>query len=765
MTEVSAFDLLHRGVQKAIRDKGWERLNAIQVESIQAIYGSSDHLLISAQTAGGKTEAAFLPVLSRIAENTRSSIQALYVGPLRALINDQFQRLELLCESLAIPVHRWHGEVSGSEKHSVIQAPGGVLLITPESLEAIFLRKGRHVPRLFAELEYVVVDELHSFLDGVRGIHLQSLLSRVRTHARCQPRMLGLSATLGNYEGAARFLDIDAPSKVRLIENPKSTRDVKLGLKAFISPRPQHEEGEALFAISPEQARDLLEMLAKEHLSTGAPLQALNTDIKIPSIAPDEDDCQQIAKDIARNFRSSTNLVFGNSKQTIEILADRLHEIAGAEGWPQDPFVVHHASLSREIRDEAERRLKSGLPTTALCSSTMEMGIDISGIRAVGQIQSPWSVASLLQRLGRSGRREGEAAILRLYTRDHTIHPKSTLTDLLFPDLIQAIAMIQLMISKWIEVPEADALNLSTLVHQILSHLMQTGGLSSQELFDALVKKGPFRTITPEMFQEVLRSLMDKDLIESTPENLLIVGLDGEKVTASRDFYAAFLGKQEVRVIFGQEEIGTLPATRVPPLGENLLLGGRRWAVMDINAQENTVSVMPAQNLKPPFFDTSGKGLHPKIAEQMKAVLLQDDLPPYIDPAALLLLSAARRVARLSGAVSQNGIVTQGEATRLYPWHGSKVLVTLIAFARLDKIPVDSDSFSITYRNCSSARLIEHLKGIVSSSIDPKTLAAQIPIKCSEKFDDYLSEQLLDTTNGQRLLDVETTKILAQKIT
>jgi len=183
VSETSAFELLCPGVQKTIYDKGWTGLHPIQTESIRAIYQSDDHLLISAQTAGGKTEAAFLPIISKIAEKSTPSVQALYVGPLKALINDQFRRMEDLCENLGIPVHRWHGDVGASEKLSVIRQPGGILLITPESLEAIFLRRGKSVPQLFSALEYIVVDELHSFLDNVRGIHLQSLFSRVCTQA------------------------------------------------------------------------------------------------------------------------------------------------------------------------------------------------------------------------------------------------------------------------------------------------------------------------------------------------------------------------------------------------------------------------------------------------------------------------------------------------------------------------------------------------------------------------------------------------------
>jgi ATP-dependent Lhr-like helicase len=762
VSEASAFELLCSGVQKTIYDKGWTGLHPIQTESIRAIYQSDDHLLISAQTAGGKTEAAFLPIISKIAERSTSSVQALYVGPLKALINDQFRRMEDLCENLGIPVHRWHGDVGASEKISVIRQPSGILLITPESLEAIFLRRGKSVPQLFSALEYIVVDELHSFLDNVRGIHLQSLFSRVSAQAGCQPRMAGLSATLGDYDAAKRFLDIDHPDRVRLIENPTTTRQIRLTVKAFIRPQCTEDDEKRVqyFGIPLEKIPGLVSRVKPGHILSGTPLKGLLTQEELDAYSlPRPDDIDMISNDVAQKFSASTNLVFCNSKSTVELLADRLHQVFSKAGSQHDPFVVHHASLSRSQRDEAEEHLKSGVPTTAICSSTLEMGIDISGIKAVGQVQAPWTVSSMVQRLGRSGRGQGESAVFRAYCRDFTPHGDCSLTDLLFPDLIQSTAMVELMLVKWLESPDVHDLNLSTLIHQILSHLTQTGGMPAQALFEALVKKGPFRKVTPDIFQRVLKCLLQCSLLGSVPPNVLIVGTQGEFLTSSWDFYAAFMGQEEFKVEYQGESIGKIPPDRLPPKGENLLLGGRRWVVTDVIPAELTVVVLPSNNLKPPYFISSGMGTGDKIARQMKLLLEQQEVPAYLDENAKLLLGAARQIARLSGAVGGSGFVMEEKGVRFFPWAGSKIHTTLWACAKSQGLTVAGDRLSILYRDLSLGQVRSHLDSVVKCPPDSTALAELLPMKAVQKFDSYLSGDLLNEANAKRLLEIQETVV------
>jgi len=193
----SSFFLLHEKVQRWIWRHEWRELRDVQERAIPPILEGRSDIILAAATAGGKTEAAFLPIVSRLIAGSGPGISCLYVSPLKALINDQFGRMEALCADLDIAVHRWHGDVSADRKRKVLRDPTGVLLITPESIEALMVLHGTAIPALFAGLRYVVVDELHSFIGSERGRQLQSLLHRIEVCVRRRMPRVGLSATLG----------------------------------------------------------------------------------------------------------------------------------------------------------------------------------------------------------------------------------------------------------------------------------------------------------------------------------------------------------------------------------------------------------------------------------------------------------------------------------------------------------------------------------------------------------------------------------------
>ncbi len=754
-----AFSLLHAGVQKAIWSMGWKELHAIQVAAIEAILGEQGHVLIAAQTAGGKTEAAFLPIISKLAANPQPSVQALYVGPLKALINDQFARLEILCEQLDIPVHRWHGDVPGTRKKRLRDDPGGILLITPESLESNFINFGNQVARIYKNIEFVVIDELHSFLASVRGIHLLSLLARLSAATARRPRLVGLSATLGDLTSACRFLEPDDPSTVRIINDASATREVRFGMKAYL--QRDHPEGTDSRRLTPHEIADLAEQIEENDLGATQPLATKLSEPPIPrtEVRP-ADELDEIADDVLRAFASSTNLIFGNSKASIELLADRLHERVRLERWPADPFIVHHGSLSKDLREEGEEILKSGRPTTALCSSTLEMGIDIGAVRAVGQLDVPWSVASTVQRLGRSGRRAGDAAIMRMYVRDDSPHRKSTLTSLLFPNLLRAVAITRLMVNKWLEPLDSDRLHLSTLVHQILSWLRQTGGTSAAMLYTALIAEGPFRNVNAEQFETLLRCLAANDLIEQMPEGELILALTGERVTAAADFYAAFQGTEEYTVRHDGEQIGKLQSSLLPPIGENIILAGRRWRVDEIVPATLCVFVSPSRGGKAPVFRGARGDVHTRVSQEMRTVLFTVEEPPYLDVSGKMLLASARRVASLSG-LTRCDVLIRPSAVQWFPWLGTRGLVTLSLCAATAGIAHEADALSITYHT-SPEGFREHIRSVESRHFTALELASRMPVKIFEKFDGALSDDLLDLANARDRLDLDAAVEAAQ---
>ncbi len=746
-----AFSLLHSGVQRAIYEMGWKEIREVQQEAIRTVYQTDNHLLVCAQTAGGKTEAAFLPVISKLADEPKDSVQAIYVGPLKALINDQFRRLEDLCEHLEIPVHRWHGDVPGNQKKRLRENPAGILLITPESLESNFVNFGAAVPRVYRHVSFVVIDEMHSFLGNERGIHLRSLLARLGAITEKKPRIIGLSATLAEPEEAAVYIDPDAPETVTALEAKSAQREVKFGVKNYLE-SPSWRPG------SPPST-DALQSLA-ETLAAG--FRAGDFDWKqeqgeiLDSDHEDEDEeddspQRQLAADLVKAFGSETNLIFGDSKALLESLLQAVNKQTAAKAGGAHGFVIHHGSLSRSQREEIEARLKSGQPTTAFCSSTLEMGIDIGNVRAVGQINPPWTVASMVQRLGRSGRRAGVPAIMRVYTLENTPSTRAGLASLLYPNVLRAVALTRLMVRKWVEPFDNRQLHLSTMVQQLMSCLKQTGGLKATTLFDTLCANGPFRNIDAGLFAAALRALGETEIIEQMPGGDLILALEGERLANELDFYAAFMGSEELTLRHRNEDLGQLPSSAIPPVGGGLMLGGRSWKVEEIVENSKLVYVVPGKGKDAaPAFRGKGSEVHSRVVAEMKLVLEDDDEPEFLDATGRGLLRAARTFARESGLLEDGWLCGGGEIV-WFPWRGTRCLTTLKLMADACDIKAADDSLSLRFK----ARNPDELQPLFGATYTAEGLARRLPVKPREKYDELLNEDLLVTARAADQIDLE----------
>ena len=323
-TAIKAFDRLHPSLQESLYRMRWTKLRPIQVDAIHEVYDGKGDILIAARTAAGKTEAAFLPILSRILDEPKSGIRAVYAGPLKALINDQFSRLEELCKEAEIPVHKWHGDVSSSAKRKLIERPSGVLLITPESIESLFINHAQRLGDLFPHLSFIVIDELHSFIGNERGAHLRSLIRRLALKSRETVRRAGLSATFGTELHAVRgWLQPSDPDSVRVIEDP-AKKTIELKILGYLKP-PRHQE------------------------------KAQSDDEEETPVAGD------LESDVFETFHGKTALIFANAKCRIEKLADFARRESVRRGWP-DLCRVHHGSLSKGEREETEEDLKSNRP-------------------------------------------------------------------------------------------------------------------------------------------------------------------------------------------------------------------------------------------------------------------------------------------------------------------------------------------------------------------------------------------------------------------
>ncbi|MEK7325478.1 MAG: DEAD/DEAH box helicase, partial [Chloroflexota bacterium] len=360
----SPFSRLAPFLREFIYAEAWDDLRPIQDEAIAAILDGDDDLLIAAGTASGKTEAAFLPILSLLHAEPPGSVRALYVGPLKALINDQFERLELLCQQGGIPVHRWHGDVAASRKSDLIEAPGGVLQITPESIESLFVNKSGKLAALFGGLRFVVVDEVHSFLESDRGAQLRCQLERLSEYAQSRPRRVGLSATVGDFEMAKRWLNPTRPDRVRLINPPGATASIKFSHLHFIADETPPELIDDLYTLT----------------------------------------------------RDRKTLIFCNSRAEVETITAELNALCRRDKR-EERYLPHHGSINKEVREAAEARMQDKhRAASVVCTSTLELGIDIGRLDLVAQVNSTHSVMSFVQRLGRSGRRPGAPRIMQVYT-------------------------------------------------------------------------------------------------------------------------------------------------------------------------------------------------------------------------------------------------------------------------------------------------------------------------------------------------------------
>jgi ATP-dependent Lhr-like helicase len=713
-----AFDLLHPDVQRWIWAKGWTSLRDIQARAIDSILGSRQDVLIAASTAAGKTEAAFLPILTEIANIPGPGIRAMYVGPLKALINDQFLRLEELCDTLQIPVAKWHGDASESMKRRAREKPDGVLLITPESIEALFVRRPGAVKTMFAQLRFVVIDELHAFLDTERGVQLASLLKRIDSACAVHPRRVGLSATLADLHFAAQWLRPDAPDTVMVLESAATGAELKLQLRGITRPAAPR---------SNEQ----------------------NDDEIVETDEPDENDASTadslIAEHLFKVLRAHGNhLVFAGSRALTETLADRLRVLSEKAGVPNE-FFPHHGSLSRDAREALETRLKDGkLPTTAVATTTLELGIDIGSVKSIAQIGAPTSVSSLRQKLGRSGRREGEASILRMYVSEAPLHSRSDIEDRLRLETVQAIAVVRLLLAKKMEPPDHSALHLSTMLHQTLSLILQRGGVLPADAYKMLGGSGPFAAIDEALYVQLLQAMRatDPPLIEQAPDGTLMLGPLGETITTNYDFYSVFMTADEFAIVFEGNTLGTLSILNALGPDDFIIFGGRRWRVKNVDDRARRVSVEPAPAGRVPRFEGERAPLHDLIVEEMHRAYLESDEPVYLNATARQHLLEGRAAFRELG-LDQRSWISTGAEVYLFPWKGTHLLDALRLALRRWRMDVTTHRWCVVVDTADVERVFSALNDLVQSPPNPQILAAMDDNLRLAKYDYLLPEELL----------------------
>jgi ATP-dependent Lhr-like helicase len=559
-----SFDLLSEPIRKFIRDKGWEQLRPIQNAAISKILGSDENFILASRTASGKTEAAFLPILSKVNFND-SGVQVLYISPLIALINDQFYRIEELCKNLDVDVTKWHGEANKTLKNRLLKQPTGIVLITPESLEAMFVNKPFNVKQLFSNLKYVVIDEIHSFIGTDRGIQLKSILSRLQKVNSNSFSIVGLSATIGDYNEAKKFTGDELKTKVLLDRTAK--------------------EISTLFRFFKNKNEEL-------------PLELL--------------------KDLYIETKDNKVLIFPNSRGRAEEVAVKLKKISDRVKGHSNYF-SHHSSVNREVREYVEYFAKNNKRDNFCisCTSTLELGIDIGSVDEVVQIDATHSIASLIQRVGRSGRKDGESSNLILYATTQS-------------SLLQSIACWLLYKEGFIEPPEKNEKPYDILVHQALSITKGHSGIPLTKLIKQLKENAAFSTIEQSEIEEILQHLIEIDFLEKL-QHEVIIGVEGEKVVNSREFYSVFKTEETFKVVNAGNAIGQIPFSPQIIEDENILLSAKIWKIKFVDHKANKIEVIPAKDGKKPMFFGGGALVHQKIREKMYEILYSKTEYKFLD--------------------------------------------------------------------------------------------------------------------------------------
>lgn len=606
---MSAFERLAPFIQEYIYQQGWTELRDVQTAACHTIFDTDHDLLLSSGTASGKTEAAFLPALTLLHQHPVESVGIIYISPLKALINDQFERLHDLLKASHLPVCRWHGDASASKKRALETDPRGILQITPESLESLVMRKSDVCKQMFADTRFIIIDEVHAFMSGPRGSQLMCLLERLARLTGNVPRRIGLSATLSDPSQAARWL---TGGSGRICDAPNCPGEKKR--------------------------------------------------VRIKMDAYDKENKAGMYEELYRSTLGKKSIVFANSRGETEESAAALKEQATLRHTP-DVYRVHHGSLSAALRQDTEREMKAAEGSAVTCATlTLELGIDIGRLDSVVQLGAPFSASSLVQRLGRCGRRGQAAELLFLFREDPDGIPWS---------LIKGTAILELYLKeKWTEPGQSEKMDISLLFQQTLSELYASGEMKAARLAEKILTLPPFRQVDRQDYADLLRDMILREYIQKTERGALMLGLAGEELCSHYDFFSAFEAADETEVCFGTETLGTVTGNFKP--GNSLRLAGRAWRVLEVS--NGKVYVEPSAEANVAAWESlAGAMLHEKIVQKMRDVLTGQEEYAYMTPACRQRLQKGRMEAKkhMRPLRDGHGIV------EMFPWMGSDRLLAL----------------------------------------------------------------------------------------
>ncbi|WP_321211844.1 DEAD/DEAH box helicase [Methanothermobacter sp. DP] len=652
---------------------GWRSLRDVQKSAIEAI-GRGEDTLIVAPTASGKTEAAMIPVFNSILTEGLPPVSLLYVSPLKALINDMHSRLEYWGNHFNLEVMKWHGDVPPDTKRRFIRNPADILLITPESLEVIMVNRSRDErERIFRNLRYIIVDEIHYFIESDRGVQLNSLLARLERYTAARPQRIGLSATVGNPEDVLEWM---SPSGVVV----KESSDRRLQYRIFSG-------GEAGVI------------------------------------------------DVLRRLTGRKVLIFVPSRRE----AERYYNII-RRCLDVDVF-IHHSSLNRESREEAEEKFKSISAAFMVSTSTLELGIDVGDIDVVVHLRSPTTVNQFLQRTGRSGRRSGNQRTIIFHEGE----------------VLLALSVVSLALSGKLEMLRIPGRPLDIYFHQILSSVFEIEKPGPAEIYRGLGRAHVFSDINQGDFRHLLEFMGESDFIRKHG-TYLYHGFNFEKVFGKMnflEFYSVFYPTYEFTVKHGTKTIGTLDAffaVKYLEEGRGFVLGGENWIVREIDHEKFIVKVKPcSRKANIPDWSGGGAPVSFEVARHAYDILLGNfnrDILRWLDDASRERVLSEMARASAAGLTRDVIPVSVGSDVEIHTFGGERVngLISDIFRMEHDAYRVRDDAFAARFRAKVDyddvVSTLNEIPSIISEDDFPLRLHDRLDRMVKNKFIEHLPEDV-----------------------
>lgn len=702
--------LLSEPVRQWVNDQGWARLRPIQVRALDPILAADRDVIISAATASGKTEAAFLPAFSHVRPGARGT-SILYISPLKALIDDQYRRLKPLAARLHLPVVPWHGDLSWQDKSDYLDDPRGVLLTTPESLENFLLRHSGWCYRAFADLDYIIIDEFHSLVSCERGVQLISQLRRLEAMLRRPVPRVALSATFGSPEEMVNLLRPHRDDYPCDIVNEETDQAARFEVRTYIDVPP--------YLRKYIQERGLEQMVA----------------------------------DLYHLLAGGHHLIFTNSRRRTEQIASALAKRCALEGRDNE-FFPHHGSLSKEFRGRLESRLQNEAPASAVCTMTLELGIDIGNMDSIAQLDAPGSVASMRQRLGRAGRRGG-GQLLRLFLLEDRLQKKSSLPDKLRLGLFQTLAVLSLLEQSWYEPASSVRPQYSTLVQQTLSVLAQYGAAKPSALWHLLCATGPF-PVEQQEFMTLLKGLAQREMLVRDEESKKIKLTDKAfALTESRDFCTAFRQPPEYTLVSGDKSLGRLPMDEPLETDQRILFAGRAWSVLKVSVEEATIYLAPDSQGSPPKFGGGLQSVHDRVRSAMFDIYCGQRVPGSFTFQASRMLEEGRRTFR-DLRLDKVSLLVGQPYLYLLPWKGDRFCRTVAALLRLVSLDASEAAGIVDIRDTTLHGFTRAVRELLArGKPTARSLTASLLEPLQEKFADLVDADLLAEDNMLRFYDLD----------